>query len=123
GAAATRRGSRPPPTRCRRTRRCDWPSAARRFQHGIGERGRIGRPKGASMPDSTKTTTTNWPRVLVVVPAVLAVTLSIFAWPAARLSPRDLPFGVAGPASATRPVEDKLARQHGAFDVHRYADE
>jgi len=75
------------------------------------------------MPDSSKTTTTNWPRVLVVVPAVLAVTLSIFAWPAARLSPRDLPFGVAGPASVTRPVEQSLARQHGAFDVHRYADE
>jgi len=60
---------------------------------------------------------------IVVVPIVLAVTLATFAWPAARLEPRDLPIGVAGSADATRTLERQLAQSGGAFDVHRYADE
>ena len=62
-------------------------------------------------------------RALIIVPVVLATALTIFAWPSARLSPRDLPLGVAGPAKATQPVEQKLAQQGGAFDVRHYADE
>jgi hypothetical protein len=62
---------------------------------------------------------------VIVVPLVLALTLATFAWPAARLEPRDLPIGVAGPASAASAVEQRLATHagEGAFDVHRYADE
>lgn len=60
---------------------------------------------------------------LVIVPVVLAVALSAFAWPNARLGPRDLPLGVAGSAQATRAVERQLAVQGGAFDLHRYASE
>jgi hypothetical protein len=59
----------------------------------------------------------------VVVPLVFALTLATFAWPAARLEPRDLPIGVAGPPAATAAIEQQLAHAgEGAFDVHRYAD-
>ncbi|WP_149550457.1 ABC transporter permease [Streptomyces marokkonensis] len=60
--------------------------------------------------------------VVLLVPALVALALWAFAWPAARTAPRDLPLGVAGPAAATAPVEQRLAQQKGAFDVHRYAD-
>jgi hypothetical protein len=59
----------------------------------------------------------------VVVPLVFAVTLAAFAWPSARIEPRDLPLGLAGSAAATRPVEKQLAEHSGgAFDLRRYAD-
>ncbi|MFF4564810.1 ABC transporter permease [Streptomyces sp. NPDC001435] len=61
--------------------------------------------------------------VIVLVPALAALALWAFAWPAARTAPRDLPLGVAGPAAATVPVEQQLAAHEGAFEVHRYADE
>lgn len=61
--------------------------------------------------------------VLLLVPAVVALALWAFAWPAARTAPRDLPVGVAGPPAATAPVEKQLARGGGAFEIHRYADE
>ena len=59
---------------------------------------------------------------MLVVPVIVAIALSTFAWSAANLEPRDLPPGVAGPAQATVPVEARLAERKGAFDVHRYAD-
>jgi hypothetical protein len=61
--------------------------------------------------------------VLLLVPAIVALALWAFAWPAARTAPRDLPVGVAGPPAATAPVERQLARGGEAFEVHRYADE
>ncbi|MFD8519729.1 ABC transporter permease [Streptomyces capillispiralis] len=61
--------------------------------------------------------------VVVLIPVVVALALWAFAWPAARTAPRDLPLGVAGPAAATAPVEQRLERREGAFAVHRYADE
>ncbi|WP_244900757.1 ABC transporter permease, partial [Streptomyces nanshensis] len=61
--------------------------------------------------------------VLLLVPAVVALALWAFAWPAARTAPRDLPVGVAGPAAATAPVHKQLARAGGAFEIHRYAGE
>jgi hypothetical protein len=60
---------------------------------------------------------------LVVVPLLFAITVLTFAWPAARLEPRDLPVGIAGPAAATGGIERQLERDEGAFDVQRYADE
>jgi hypothetical protein len=51
---------------------------------------------------------------ILIVPVVVAIVLTLFAWPNARLEPRDLPVGVVGPAPAM--PADK-------FDVHRYADE
>ncbi|MFI9757385.1 ABC transporter permease [Streptomyces sp. NPDC051963] len=61
--------------------------------------------------------------VLVLVPVLAALALWAFAWPAARTAPHDLPLGVAGPAAATAQMEERLARQDGAFEIHRYADE
>ncbi|TXS35219.1 ABC transporter permease [Streptomyces sp. t39] len=61
--------------------------------------------------------------VMVLIPVVVALALWAFAWPAARTAPRDLPVGVAGPATAAAAVEDGLTRQAGAFDVHRFDDE
>ncbi|WP_426362719.1 ABC transporter permease [Streptomyces sp. E-08] len=60
--------------------------------------------------------------VLVLIPVVAALVLAVFAWPAARIAPRDLPIGVAGPATAADGVERELGRHDGAFEVHRYAD-
>jgi len=54
-------------------------------------------------------------RALVAIPALVALTLTLFAWPAARLEPRDLPLGVVGANAITGPS--------GAFSIHRYADE
>ncbi|WP_030316686.1 membrane protein [Streptomyces flavochromogenes] len=60
--------------------------------------------------------------VMVLIPVVVALTLWAFAWPAARTAPRDLPVGVAGPATAVTALEQDLARHEGAFEIHRYED-
>ncbi|MFF0474655.1 ABC transporter permease [Streptomyces sp. NPDC004284] len=60
--------------------------------------------------------------VLLLIPVVAALVLTVFAWPAARIAPRDLPIGVAGPAAAADAVERRLGRHEGAFEIHRYAD-
>src|SRR5919197_676278 len=59
----------------------------------------------------------------VLVPLLVVLALAAFAWPAARLAPRDLPVGVAGPEPAAQAVRQRLAQRPGAFAVHRYADE
>lgn len=61
--------------------------------------------------------------VVVMVPLLAALALWAFAWPAARIAPRDLPIGVAGPAQAAAELQHKLDQRDGAFDVHRYKDE
>ncbi|MEU5041177.1 ABC transporter permease [Streptomyces griseorubiginosus] len=61
--------------------------------------------------------------VVVLVPLLAALALWAFAWPAARTAPRDLPLGVAGPATATARLEQQFGRHEGAFEIHRYADE
>ena len=60
---------------------------------------------------------------LLIVPLVFATTVLTFAWPSARLEPRDLPLGVAGPSSATAPIVRQLERDENAFDLHFYATE
>jgi hypothetical protein len=62
------------------------------------------------------------PLAILAVPLVVALALSLFAWPAAELAPRDLPIGVAGPAPAARAIEGRVAQREGAFAVHRYRD-
>ncbi|WP_329031970.1 ABC transporter permease [Streptomyces sp. NBC_01725] len=61
--------------------------------------------------------------VMLLIPLIAAVALAAFAWPAARVAPHDLPVGVAGPASATAPLQRGFERRPDAFDVHRYDDE
>jgi hypothetical protein len=62
--------------------------------------------------------------LIVVLPMLAAFLLWAFAWPAARVAPRDLPLGVAGPDSAVARVEEGLAGHagSGAFTFHWYAD-
>ncbi|AVZ71739.1 hypothetical protein SLUN_05565 [Streptomyces lunaelactis] len=61
--------------------------------------------------------------VMVLIPVLVALALWAFAWPAARTAPRDVPIGIAGPASATARLEQGFEQREGAFDVHRYDDE
>lgn len=58
---------------------------------------------------------------VILIPLVIALALAAFAWPAARLAPRDLPVGVAGPGASQ--VSQRLAEHEGAFDVQRFDDE
>jgi hypothetical protein len=58
----------------------------------------------------------------IAVPLLVAFTICTFAWPTARMEPRDLPLGVAGPSAATRPLEQRLAQHGDAFELHHYAD-
>lgn len=50
---------------------------------------------------------------IFVVPLIAALVLTLFAWPAAKVGPRDLPVGVVG--------SQPLAAE--GFEVHRYATE
>jgi hypothetical protein len=60
---------------------------------------------------------------ILLVPIAAALVLTLFAWPQARMEPRDLPVGVAGPNATTQAIAAELEAQDGAFAVHRYADE
>jgi hypothetical protein len=62
------------------------------------------------------------PAAILLVPLVVAIVLTAFAWPNARLEPRDLPVGVAGAPAAAEAIEQRLGARDGAFAVHRYAD-
>ena len=55
------------------------------------------------------------PAVVLVVPVLVGLILTLFAWPSARLAPRHLPFGVVGT------VPGALATG-SSFSVRRYAD-
>ncbi|MEV6110689.1 ABC transporter permease [Streptomyces sp. NPDC051940] len=61
--------------------------------------------------------------VILLLPVVIALALWAFTWPSARLAPRDLPVGVAGPANATAQLEKQFAARDGAFEVTAYEDE
>lgn len=76
------------------------------------------------MPPTTRSKTRWSPHKLVVllvlIPALVALPIWAFSWAAATSQPNDLPIGVAGPASATGPIKERLAQQPDAFDVHTY---
>jgi hypothetical protein len=61
--------------------------------------------------------------VVVLVPVLVGLALAAFAWPAARLGPRELPVGVVAPAGAGTAVERRLAAGGDAVEVHRFADQ
>jgi hypothetical protein len=61
--------------------------------------------------------------MVVLVPVLVGVALVAFAWPASRLAPRDLPVGVVAPAAAGAAIEQRLAREGGAVEVRRFADQ
>src|SRR5919198_1578339 len=61
--------------------------------------------------------------VILLIPVAAALVLTLFAWPQARMEPRDLPVGVAGPPAQVQQIDHKLEAQDGAFEVQRYSDE
>jgi hypothetical protein len=62
--------------------------------------------------------------VAIVLPGVIALAILAFAWPAARVHPRNVPVGVVGAGSADEKLVRTLsAAQPGAFDLRLYADE
>jgi hypothetical protein len=61
--------------------------------------------------------------VVLLVPVLVGLALAAFAWPAARLAPRDLPVGVVAAPAAGQAIERQLATDGGALDVHRYPDQ
>ncbi len=58
--------------------------------------------------------------VVLLVPLVVTLVLWAFAWPAARMAPRDLPVGVVGSGPAADRLQDQLEARDGAFEIHRY---
>jgi hypothetical protein len=61
--------------------------------------------------------------IVLVVVAFQALLVPLFAGPAAKIGPRDLPIAVAGPPPATAALAGKLAAEHpGAFEVTPVAD-
>ncbi|MEV7622293.1 hypothetical protein [Actinoplanes sp. NPDC089786] len=61
--------------------------------------------------------------IALVVVALQALLVPLFAGPAANLAPRDLPIAVAGPPPATAAITQKLAAEHpGAFEVTTLPD-
>jgi hypothetical protein len=62
--------------------------------------------------------------VSIALPALIVLAVLAFAWPAARIAPRNLPVGVVGIDASTAPVAQALAKaEPGGFDLHLYADE
>lgn len=64
-----------------------------------------------------------WAAFVLLVPAVVALAVSLFTWPNARLQPRDLPIGVVGSQQSVAAVTAQLAHHPGAFEVHLYGSE
>jgi hypothetical protein len=62
------------------------------------------------------------PAAILLIPVAVALVLTLFAWPSARLEPRDLPIGVAGAPVAAEAIEQRLAADDGRFELHRYAN-
>jgi hypothetical protein len=59
---------------------------------------------------------------ILLVPVLVALALTMFAWPASRQEPRDLPVGVVGTGAPAQEIEQRLGTREGAFEIHRYVD-
>jgi hypothetical protein len=71
------------------------------------------------MSEATRSHGRPSPAAILLIPLAVAVVLTLFAWPNARLEPRDVPVGVAGAPA----LEKRLGAAGDAFEVHRYASE
>jgi hypothetical protein len=61
--------------------------------------------------------------VSVLLPLMIVLAVLAFAWPAARIAPRDLPVGIVSGAASQRVVQGLTRAEPGGFDVHQYADQ
>jgi hypothetical protein len=62
--------------------------------------------------------------ISVVLPLMIVLAVLAFAWPAARIAPRDLPVGIVGTAPASQQAVAGLDRsQPGGFDFRLYPDQ
>jgi hypothetical protein len=62
--------------------------------------------------------------ISVLLPMMIVLAVLAFAWPAARIAPRDLPVGIVGTGPGRQQVATGLTRSDpGGFDVRRYADQ
>ena len=62
--------------------------------------------------------------IAVLLPMMIVLAVLAFAWPAARIAPRDLPVGIVGTGRASEQVLSGLNRSDpGGFDVRRYPGE
>lgn len=60
----------------------------------------------------------------VALPIAIALAVMAFAWPAGRISPRDVPVGIVGTGPASQHAVEALTRQQpGAFDFRLYPDQ
>ncbi|WP_327289755.1 ABC transporter permease [Streptomyces sp. NBC_01198] len=62
--------------------------------------------------------------MIVGLPLVIALAVMAYAWPAARIAPRDLPVGVVSTGTASQSVVEGLEHgRPGAFDIRLYPDQ
>ena len=60
----------------------------------------------------------------IALPLMIVLAALAFAWPAARIAPRDLPVGIVGTGPASEQVLQDLTRgAPGGFHVQLYADQ
>jgi len=61
--------------------------------------------------------------VSIVLPLMIALAVLAFAWPAARMRPRNVPVGIVGSTPGSEQLLERLsAAQPGAFDFRLYAN-
>ncbi|MFS4094872.1 ABC transporter permease [Streptomyces sp. AF1A] len=60
----------------------------------------------------------------LALPLVISLGVMAYAWPAARMAPRDLPVGIVGTSTASQSAVEGLAHSEpGGFDFRLYPDE
>jgi len=62
--------------------------------------------------------------IAVLLPMMIVLAVLAFAWPAARIAPRDLPVGIVGTGPGSQQIVAGLTRSDpGGYDVRLYATE
>ena len=60
--------------------------------------------------------------LVIALPVVVTAAIIAFAWPSARVQPRELPVGIVGTTPATQQAVAGLAKARpGGFEFHLYA--
>jgi hypothetical protein len=62
--------------------------------------------------------------ISVALPTMIVLAVLAFAWPTARIAPRDLPVGIVGASPASQQAGEALAAASpGGFDLHVHPDQ